>query len=84
MQNAAPAGGMKSAGGWIRFVAYIIDVIILAIIGWIVGMAVNQSEVGNVMLVIGIVYIIGFWGWNQLHQERWLLALRLLLPRVVN
>ena len=78
MQNAAPAGGMKSAGGWIRFVAYIIDVIILAIIGWIVGMAVNQSEVGNVMLVIGIVYIIGFWGWKSATPGKMALGLKIV------
>ena len=49
------------AGFWIRFVAWLIDAIILTIPNIIIGLVVESP--GSILLqfAIGIVYTIGFW-----------------------
>ena len=56
---------MEYAVFWRRFVAYIVDVIILGIVSGILLAIFGQySTMSYSTNVIGIVYIIGFWTWR--------------------
>jgi len=54
---------MHYAGFWIRLLAYIIDAIILGVIGYIIGMLFGNSEslMNIIAFVVGLAYMIGFW-----------------------
>ena len=56
--QAGPAPGLAYGGFWIRLLAFIIDWVILAIIGGVLG----RAGAFGVSTIIGIVYYIGFWG----------------------
>lgn len=69
-----PAPGIEFGGFWIRFAAYIIDGLILGVVGIILGVAVGlvaglsgssaaavQGVLYLVSFVIGIAYFTGFW-----------------------
>ena len=49
------------AGFWIRFAAYIIDAIILFIVGVVLAIAAGGTTVAVLPFVVGIVYTVGFW-----------------------
>lgn len=53
---------MAYAGFWLRFVAYIIDGIILLVVNIVVSLLVTETLEGTLIaLAIGPVYTIGFW-----------------------
>ena len=72
-----PMSGMRYAGFWVRVVAWIIDAIILAVIGAALsplfggttvvqtatGIEVNSGATG-IQLLINLVYFVGFWMWR--------------------
>jgi uncharacterized RDD family membrane protein YckC len=72
-----PAAGVRYAGFWVRFVAFILDGIVLAVIaaalgpiagtGSVVqtgtGVAVNYQASG-LQTLISLIYFIGFWAWR--------------------
>jgi uncharacterized RDD family membrane protein YckC len=72
-----PAAGLQYGGFWVRAVAYILDAIILAVIGAALGpiagtttvtqtgtsFAVNTTGTG-LNLLISLVYFVGFWTWR--------------------
>ena len=49
------------AGFWIRFAAYIIDAIILFIVGVVLAIAAGGTTGAVLQFVVGIVYTVGFW-----------------------
>ena len=49
------------AGFWIRFVAWLIDAIILTIPNIIIGLVVESPASILLQFAVGIVYTIGFW-----------------------
>ncbi|MEK6192009.1 MAG: RDD family protein [Chloroflexota bacterium] len=76
---AGPAQGLRYAGFWVRFVAFILDAIVLAVltaalaplIGGGGGMVDFENGVYNVnyganaiVLLIDLVYFVGFWTWR--------------------
>lgn len=55
----------KCAGFWIRFLASLIDGIILNVIGWIFTfLFAAVPGMGYIGWIIGLVYVIGFWTWR--------------------
>ncbi|HEY9288735.1 MAG TPA: RDD family protein [Candidatus Dormibacteraeota bacterium] len=67
IQQPVPAAGSlvsaPKAGFWIRVLAYIIDAIILGIIGSIITSILNLSLNGrsSVNLILGLIYFTYFW-----------------------
>src|SRR4051812_2206543 len=74
---AGPAPGFRYAGFWIRVVAFILDGIVLGVIGAALGplaggTAVVQTSTGvsfnyqasGLQTLLGLVYFIGFWAWR--------------------
>jgi uncharacterized RDD family membrane protein YckC len=52
----------KYAGFWTRFVAFIIDGLILGVIGGVLLVAVGDAAVRSLVdFLIGVVYFVGFW-----------------------
>jgi uncharacterized RDD family membrane protein YckC len=49
------------AGFWIRFASYIIDVIILFVVGIVLALAVGGTPGTLLQFAVGLVYTIGFW-----------------------
>ncbi len=49
------------AGFWIRFTAYIIDAIILLIVGVVLAIAAGGTTGAVLQFVVGILYTVGFW-----------------------
>ena len=67
----------KYAGFWIRLAAYIIDPIILTLIGFILGLV--SPDVASVLnIIIPIVYIIGFWTWRGQTPGKIVLRIRII------
>jgi uncharacterized RDD family membrane protein YckC len=74
---AGPAPGVRYAGFAIRVVAFILDAIVLAVIGAALGplagtgsvvqtgtgVAINY-QAGGFQTLLGLVYFIGFWAWR--------------------
>jgi uncharacterized RDD family membrane protein YckC len=60
--QTGPAPGVAFGGFWIRVVAYILDAIILGIVGGVLGSAAGSAGSGLAAL-IQIVYFIGMWGY---------------------
>ncbi len=75
--QAGPMPGLRYAGFWVRLVAFIIDAIIVAVIGAAVsplfggttvvqtpsGVEVNTGATG-IQLLIDLVYFVAFWMWR--------------------
>jgi uncharacterized RDD family membrane protein YckC len=72
-----PAEGVRYAGFWIRLVAFILDGIVLAVIGAALGPlagtgSVVQTSTGVAMnyqasglqALLGLLYYVGFWAWR--------------------
>ena len=57
--QAGPAAGVVFGGFWIRFVAFVIDIIIVAIVGGIIGSALGSSYV---VTILELVYFGACWG----------------------
>jgi len=53
--------GVEYAGFWMRFAAYIIDFIILFVVGIVLAIAVGGTSGAALQFAVGIVYTIGFW-----------------------
>ena len=53
--------GVEYAGFWIRFASYLIDVIILFVVGIVVALAVGGTTGTLLQFAVGLVYTIGFW-----------------------
>ena len=53
--------GVEYAGFWIRFASYLIDAIILFVVGIVVALAVGGTTGTLLQLAVGFVYTIGFW-----------------------
>ncbi len=49
------------AGFWIRFAAYIIDAIILFVVGIVLAVWVGGTSGTALQFAVGLVYTIGFW-----------------------
>lgn len=69
------------AGFWIRFLAYLIDAIILTVIGSVLFGGVGMDG-GNVasggQSLIGLAYIIGFWTWKGATPGKMICKLRIV------
>jgi uncharacterized RDD family membrane protein YckC len=77
---AGPAPGLRYGGFWVRFLAYILDLIVIAVIAGALSvfalggaMFTTTTDAGvvtinygaNAMgLLVGLVYFVGFWGWR--------------------
>jgi len=74
---AGPAPGLRYGGFWVRFVAFILDAIVLGVISAALGPILGETAVSienGVYTVnytstalsglIGLVYWVGFWGWR--------------------
>lgn len=56
------AGGVEYAGFWMRFLAAIIDGIILGIVGAVVGLVVTDPAGSfGLNLMVSFAYTVGFW-----------------------
>ncbi|HCC22808.1 TPA: RDD family protein [Candidatus Falkowbacteria bacterium] len=75
-------GGPHYAGGWIRFLAYIIDAIILGIVIGILGSFMSENATNNLGGLIGLVYVICFLALKQ--QTLGMMALKLKLIKEAN
>ncbi len=53
--------GVEYAGFWIRFASYIIDAIILFVVGIVLAIAVGGTSGAVLQFAVGVVYTIGFW-----------------------
>jgi uncharacterized RDD family membrane protein YckC len=63
---AASAAGVEYAGFWMRFVGFIIDSIILAIIEIPISLIIEGNGARFLIgLLVGIVYHVGFWVGND-------------------
>lgn len=76
---AGPAAGLRYGGFWVRFVAFILDAIVLAVIttalaplvsgGNVVttagggGIEINYTA-NAIGLLVDLVYFVGFWAWR--------------------
>jgi uncharacterized RDD family membrane protein YckC len=49
------------AGFWMRFASYIIDAIILFVVGIVLAIAVGGTSGTVLQFAVGLVYTIGFW-----------------------
>jgi uncharacterized RDD family membrane protein YckC len=54
-------GGVEYAGFWIRFASYIIDFIILFVVGIVLALAIGGTSGTVLQIAVGLVYTIGFW-----------------------
>ena len=72
----------EKAGFWIRAGAYIIDAIILGIIGNIIGsiLRIDPTSTNGINLILGLVYFMYFWSTSGHGQT---LGMRVLNLRVV-
>jgi uncharacterized RDD family membrane protein YckC len=61
MATAAVPVTTAKAGFWIRFVAFLIDIILLAIVGGIIQAIFGITAAGYINFVIGLAYFIYFW-----------------------
>ena len=74
-----PAAGLRYAGFWIRFVAYILDVIVLGVITFALTPLLGGGDVvatstggpvtvnfsaGGISALVGLLYFVGFWAWR--------------------
>jgi uncharacterized RDD family membrane protein YckC len=62
------------AGFWIRFLAYLIDAIILALLGGLLFGGGNEGWQG----LISLAYIIGFWTWKGATPGKMICKLRIV------
>jgi uncharacterized RDD family membrane protein YckC len=78
--QAGPAAGLRYGGFWVRFLAIILDAIVIGVITSALAvfalggnMFVTTTEAGAVAVnyttnafgaLIGLVYFVGFWGWR--------------------
>ncbi len=53
--------GVEYAGFWIRFASYVIDFIILFVVGLVLALAVGGTSGTVLQIAVGLVYTIGFW-----------------------
>ncbi len=61
MATAAVPATTAKAGFWIRFVAFLIDLVLLIIVGAIVRAIFGLTAAGSINFVIGLAYFIYFW-----------------------
>jgi uncharacterized RDD family membrane protein YckC len=75
---AGPAQGLRYAGFWVRFVAFILDAIVLAVLTTALAPLIGGGNVVTVEngaytvnyaanaigLLIDLVYFVGFWTWR--------------------
>jgi uncharacterized RDD family membrane protein YckC len=59
--TGAPVAGAERVGFLLRFVATIVDAIILGIVGFVLGMVLDPATSGILNFVIGIAYYLYFW-----------------------
>jgi uncharacterized RDD family membrane protein YckC len=78
--HTGPAAGLRYGGFWVRFLAIILDGIVITVITSALAvfalggnMMVNTTAAGAVSInyttnafgaLIGLVYFVGFWGWR--------------------
>lgn len=84
------ATSRRYGGFWIRFLAVIIDGIVLSVIGWLIGGndVVSYEQVGSSVsmnvnffgwyTLIPIVYTIGFWIWKSATPGKMILGLKII------
>src|SRR5437660_6934358 len=77
--KAGPAPGLAYAGFWIRFLAILIDSVILSVVQ-ILPIAAAGNAGPALSLFVSIAYFIGFWGLTS--QTPGMMALRLRIVRV--
>jgi len=70
------------AGGWIRFLSYIIDAIILGIVVGILNSFLSEGAASNVAGLIGLAYVLCFLALKQ--QTPGMMALKLKLIKEEN
>src|SRR6266542_4032026 len=82
MTGSAVATASVKADFWIRAIAYIIDAIILGIVGAVIGAVLgnNASLTGLINLILGIVYFVYFWSASGNGQT---LGMRVFKLRVI-
>ena len=71
------AGEVFYAGFWRRFFAYLVDGVILNIIGWIIYF-VPLYWTDWLALVISIIYVIGFWTWRGQTPGKMFLGVKIV------
>ena len=71
------AGEVFYAGFWRRFFAYLVDGVILSIIGWIMSY-VPLYWTDWLALVISIIYVIGFWTWRGQTPGKMFLGVKIV------
>lgn len=91
--EAAPAaeatGEFKYAGFWIRFLALILDGIVLGLIGYLVAggeiVTIDMTDGINVSVnffgantIIPIIYTLGFWMWKSATPGKMILGLKIV------
>lgn len=69
--DAGPSTGIRFGGFWIRFAAYVVDSLILALIGILLGVAVGvlsgtsldaaQGVLSLISLIVSVGYFVWFW-----------------------
>lgn len=83
--TASAAGAVRYAGFWIRFLAFIIDNVILGIVSSLIpGANVTTVQDGMVSVsysgwftLIPIIYSIGFWIWLSATPGKYILGLKI-------
>ncbi len=72
-------GGRVYAGFWIRFLAYIIDGVILAVINFVLALVVGGGAGATALqIAVGPVYVIGFWTAAGATPGKMALGLRII------
>jgi uncharacterized RDD family membrane protein YckC len=62
----APGAAVEYAGFWIRLVAWVVDVVILTVIGVFISLIIEGNGPRFLIgLLVGIVYDVGFWVAND-------------------
>ena len=78
----AATTALRPAGFWIRVVAYVIDIVILAVVNAVVGVIVGQNNTnwgGLLSFLIDLAYFTYFW--SQRGQTLGMMALNLRVIR---
>ena len=70
--------GVEFASFWRRFMAYLIDGLVLASISKVLSIMIAQDYYGWLAGVIGIVYIVGFWTWRGQTPGKMMLNVKVI------
>lgn len=78
--SAGGVAGMEYAGFWIRFVAWFIDVLILGVTNFILGLIIGDPIAAlAIQVAVGALYSVGFWVTQGATPGKMAMGLRVVM-----